>query len=426
MDKKRLLPAILVVFVNLLGATVVIPILPLFAVDMLGGTVVQAVLLDSSYYAAKVVAAPILGRLSDKYGRRPLLIISQTGTVLSFILFSLAIPLGHFIEQTDMITSLSGGLIILYIARLLDGATGGNTIVAQAYVVDITDEEHRAQALGYLSAALGVGFIIGPAVGGLLAAGFGLMAPFLFGAIIAACGLLFTFMTLEESLEANERPSQEVKKAGLSMWSALSQPGFVHVTAVGFLTTLCFAAISPTFSLYAKRVLFDPTVTAEVVGRSVGLIFMLVGVVMVLTQGVLIRPLVRQLGEQRLLIVVQGILILTFFTIPTSLNSRVVAGLMIPLAFAYSVSDPMLQALVTKRGSADTHGQLLGAYHAVLSLSYLLGPLWAGVVFDMIAPQALWWVGALLLLPSLIFSIMIKNRTISLNKSSVSSVTTLS
>ena len=177
MNTRRLLPIFVIVFTNILGAGVILPILPLVAEGQFGATALQATMLASAYFAAQFIAAPWLGRLSDRYGRRPVLIVSQIGTILSFVLFSLAAPLGEVLDSAGLTLAISGGLIILYLARILDGITGGNITTAQAYITDVSTPETRAQSLGLISAAFSLGFIFGPAFGGLLA-GYSLVAPF--------------------------------------------------------------------------------------------------------------------------------------------------------------------------------------------------------------------------------------------------------
>ncbi|MCP4425832.1 MAG: MFS transporter [Chloroflexi bacterium] len=412
MNIKRLLPAIAIVFANLIGATIILPILPLFAVDQLGGTVFQAVLLDTAYYAAKFVAAPFLGRLSDRYGRRPLLIASQTGTVFSFVLFIFALPLGKLIDGAGLALGVSGGLIMLYLARLLDGATGGNTIIAQAYVADITSEEDRAQALGLLSASLGVGFIFGPAVGGFLAARFGMSAPFVGGAVIAAAALLLTVAKLDESLPPEKRRGENKRERALpSMRQALSQPAFLPVLAIGFIGTLCFAAISPTFALYADRVLFTEVTDPTIVSRNVGLMFTAMGLTVAVTQGALIKPLVARMGERNLIVLGQFLLLCASLLIAVMVRPLAFVAGLLPFVFAYGVSDPSLQSLVTRLGDDRTHGQLLGTYQSALSLAYILGPIWAGYVFENSFPQAIWLATAVLLTPALILSLILARRS---------------
>ena len=417
MDFKRLTPALVIVFANLIGATIILPILPLFAVDQLGGTPFQAVLLDTAYYGAKFVAAPFLGRWSDRYGRRPILILSQVGTVFSFVLFILALPLGRLIDGTGLSLGLSGGLLMLYAARLLDGATGGNTIIAQAYVSDITNDDNRTQALGLLAASLGVGFIFGPAIGGFLAAQWGMMAPFFGGAVIAAAALMLTIAMLQESLPLENRTQSQGHQPRRSIGrQALTNPSFMLILIIGFIATLSFAAISPTFALYADRVLFTEISDAAIIYRNVGLMFMVMGLTAAVTQGLLIKPLVKRLGERRLVVVGQLALLTSSFLIPFTANPALFVAGLLPFVFGYGLIDPALQALIARFGQAATRGQLLGTYQSGLSLAYIVGPIWAGFVFERIAPQAVWWGTAVLFVPALILSLILVRR--SMNSSS--------
>ncbi|MCB9422261.1 MAG: MFS transporter [Ardenticatenaceae bacterium] len=412
MNLKRLAPALFIVFANLIGATIILPILPLFAVDQLGGTPFQAVLLDTAYYGAKFVAAPFLGRWSDRYGRRPILILSQLGTVLSFGLFILALPLGRVLDGVGLSLGLGGGLVMLYVARLLDGATGGNSIIAQAYVSDITSDEDRTQALGLLAAALGVGFIFGPAVGGILAARWGVLAPFYGGAIIAAAALLLTIVMLPESLPVDKRSRGGKQRQQHSVGrQALANPSFLLILAIGFIATLCFAAISPTFALYADRVLFTEIGNAALISRNVGLMFTLMGLTAAVTQGLLIKPLVKRLGERRLVVLGQFALLASSLLIPLTANPALFVTGLIPFVFGYGLTDPTLQALITRLGQDDVRGQLLGTYQSGLSLAYILGPIWAGFVFERIAPQAVWWGTAVLFFPAFLLSLVLVRQS---------------
>jgi DHA1 family tetracycline resistance protein-like MFS transporter len=255
-DIKRLYPILLIIFTNILGAGVIIPILPLFAEGEFQGTVFQITLLSTAFFGAQFLAAPWLGRLSDRFGRRPLLIISQAGTVLAFVLFIFARPLGELVEGLLPTLPITGGMFMLYVARTLDGITGGNLTIAQAYVSDITTSEQRAQGLGLLQAAFGVGFIFGPALGGFLS-GFGPVAPFVGAAIITAGMLLLTTVTLVESLPPEARGTEEERrKAHMPLGELFANRTLVIVLVIGFFGSLAFSALPATFSLYADRVLF--------------------------------------------------------------------------------------------------------------------------------------------------------------------------
>jgi MFS family permease len=174
---------------------------------------------------------------------------------------------------------------------------------------------------------------------------------------------------------------------------------------------LCFAALSPTFALYADRVLFADIDDAAVISRNVGLIFMVMGLTIASAQGGLIRPLVARLGERRVIVLGQFVLLLSSLLIPFTTDPFAFVAGLIPFAVAYGISDPSLQSLVTRFGNGRTRGQLLGAYQSVLSLAYIIGPIWAGYVFENLYPQAVWQVTAVLLTPALILSIALARRS---------------
>ena len=169
---RRLATILLIVFVQMLGAAMIFPILPLYAKREFGLSDQVIPLLNTSFFVAQFLAGPYLGRLSDRYGRVPVLIISQIGTVISFVMLAFA-----------------PNMAMLFVARLLDGITGGNIIVAQAYITDITPRERRTEALGYVFAVFGLGFIFGPAVGTLLATVFGPRVPYLIAALARVSSL---------------------------------------------------------------------------------------------------------------------------------------------------------------------------------------------------------------------------------------------
>jgi DHA1 family tetracycline resistance protein-like MFS transporter len=197
---RRLFTILMIVFVQMLGASMILPILPLYAQREFGLTPQTITLLVSVFFAAQFRAGPTIGRLSDKHGRLPILIISQIGTAVSFVMLAMA-----------------QGPFMLFAARTLDGITGGNIIVAQAYITDIMPREKRTQALGYIFAAFGLGFIFGPALGGILSAAYGPQVPFLIAAAAAIFTVGLTWVTLDETLTPEQREANRTyKKGGLA------------------------------------------------------------------------------------------------------------------------------------------------------------------------------------------------------------------
>jgi MFS transporter, DHA1 family, tetracycline resistance protein len=406
-DFKRLYPILLIIFTNILGAGTIIPILPLFAEGEFQGTVFQITLLSAAYFGAQFLAAPWLGRLSDRYGRRPLLIISQAGTVLAFVLFIFARPLGGMIEGLGVLLPVSGGMLVLYFARTLDGITGGNLTIAQAYVSDIISPEQRAQGLGLLQAAFGVGFIFGPALGGFLST-FGEVAPFVGAAIITSGTLLLTTVTLTESLPPEARGTEEERRqARVPLRELFANRALVLVLMIGFFGSLAFSALPAIFSLYADHVLFAEVIDQERVRLYIGLMLTFNGLMQVVTQLVLLKPLVKRLGERGLLIVGQIGLLTGLLGIALVGKAWMVTLLFAPFAFGRGVSEPSLQALMTRFGEKRIRGRLLGLNQSARSLALIFGPLLAGYAYERISPQAVFFSGTAFVLVALIQAIML-------------------
>ncbi len=404
MNNKRLFPIVLILFTNILGAGAILPILPLFAEGAFQGTVFQITLLATAFFGAQFLASPWLGRLSDRYGRRPILLISQAGTVLSFVMFIFARQLGALVDGWGIALPVTGGMLILFVARTLDGITGGNISIAQAYVSDVTDPKHRTQGLGMLQAGFGAGFIFGPAFGGFLS-GLGETAPFIGAAIITTVTFLLTFFILEESHPPEARSTEEERKTNtIPLRTVLSERAMLYIISITFLASLAFSALPATFALFADRVLFTTIENQERINLFIGLMLTYNGLVQVLTQMVSLRPLVKKFGERKLLILGEVALMVGFLGIFSNANPVVVTILFTPLAFGRGVSEPSLQALLTRFGTEKTRGRLFGIYQAARSLALIIGPIWAGYAFENIAPQAVFLVAGGLMLVALVFA----------------------
>jgi DHA1 family tetracycline resistance protein-like MFS transporter len=296
-------------------------------------------------------------------------------------------------------------MIMLYIARILDGLTGGNITTAQAYVSDITSEADRAQGLGLLQGAFGVGFIFGPAFGGVLA-NYGPTVPFIGAAIITSGTFLLTLFTLEESLTASERSSgDELEISQPSLRVLIKQPNLVLILLVTFFATLAFSALPATFALYAERVLFANNIPQERVQLAIGLMLTLHGLLTVITQVGILKPLITRLGELKLLVVGDLALILAMLGVGLANAPLIAVVAFMPFAFGQGVTQPSLQSLITRYGKRGTGGRLLGIYQSTRSLALIFGPVWAGYVFEGISPRAVFLVGAAIMLIATAFAL---------------------
>lgn len=375
---RRLLTILLIVFVQMIGASMIFPILPLYAQREFAMSPQMITLLSASFFAGQFVAGPYLGRLSDKIGRLPVLIVSQIGTAISFLMLAWA-PSMH----------------ILFAARILDGITGGNIIVAQAYITDVTPPEKRTESLGYIMAAFGVSFFIGPALGGLLAAWLGARAPYLIAAVAATITVLITWLVLDESLSKEEqRNNTEQPKSSLSLSQILSNGPLMMVLITGFLGQFAFGLLPATFSLYGEAVLFNDA-SEEMVNIGIGLLLAVVGLSQFVTQIVLLKPLLARFGDLKTSLVGMVIRTIGFFILAVITSPWLAAIASLLFASGMGLIMPTLQSLTTKTVDDSVRGGILGIYQSVTSVGTIVSTAIAGVLFAM-SPYMPYWAGGVL------------------------------
>lgn len=385
--KRRIATLFLIVFVDMVGGSAIIPILPVFVVGQFHASPFQAALVITAFYVAQVLAAPLLGNLSDRVGRRPVLLVSQAGTILSYLLIVLAGPLGALLDQTGLRLGIAGGLVVIYVARLLDGATGGNITVALAYASDISAPEERTRVLGLVGGASGVGHIMGPALAGLLAS-FGLLTPFLGAVVVSAVTLLLTLLWLQEAPKAGSAASDDTaRQEKVPLATALRNGPAVLILAMVLGMGLFMAALFGILALYTGQVLL-PHQSDKVVVGAVGVLITLIGLVTTVVQVVLLKPVVGFLGERRAVLLGCVLLLASaigFFAFP-ALGPFI--GFMVVFSFGTGIISPTLQSLLTRAGPEQMAGRMLGLYQSMFSLALIFGPVLGGLLFDAIAPGA--------------------------------------
>lgn len=350
-----LLPIFLIVFVGLFGFGIILPLLPLYAAEFGASPFVAGVLL-ASYSLMQLIATPYLGALSDRIGRRPVLIISQVGTVLSFGLLGFA-----------------NSLPLLFLARILDGISGGNISTAQAVISDITDERDRAKAYGLIGAAFGLGFILGPAIGGILSQGGNYHLPAFVAAGISCVSLLLTLFLLPESLPPEKRNvyrrPRVIDIEGLSQAFRIEQLGLLLV--IFFLFNLSQAGFQGLFALFNQQKFgFGAAETGYMLGY--------VGMLGILVQGGGIGPLVRKYGERRTLQVGLGLGALGFIWAGFVTQWQGLLLALIPIAFGFGVASPTANSLITRESPPEERGRLIGLSQSMAALARVLGPLISG------------------------------------------------
>ncbi|HXO92195.1 MAG TPA: MFS transporter [Stellaceae bacterium] len=373
----------LIVFVDLVGFGLVIPLLPFYAVRFAASPQEVTALL-AIYSLAQLVTAPLWGRLSDRVGRRPVLLVSLTASALAYLWLGGATALW-----------------MLFAARGFAGACAGNIAAAQAYIADVTGPEERARGMGLIGAAFGLGFIIGPALGGLIAGNDPATADTVTPAWVAAglsvlalCGVL---LLLPESLPANLGDRAAGRSRVGAVMDVLSRPILSRLILIFFLVILAFAGMESTFALWAiGQFGWGP--------RQVGYVFAYVGVLSAVLQGGLIGHLARRFGEERLLLGGLTLIGLGLLVMTLAYNLAALVAAVTALALGMGLTQPSLNSLISRRAGGAEQGEVMGVSQSVASLSRVLGPFAAGFCFAEFGRNAAFLWGAVLVAAALLLA----------------------
>ena len=378
MKNSRLLTIFLIVFVDLLGFSLILPLLPYYA-ESFGADSALVGLLVASYAAAQFVGAPILGRLSDRYGRRPILLLSVGGTFVGFLLLGLAEPLGRGLGQfLTLVPPNTSILAILFLSRILGGLTGGNISVAQAYISDVTDEKDRAKGLGLIGAAFGLGFIVGPAVGGLLST-WGYEVPAFAAAALSFLNLAMILFWLPESLtkakraQIASRPRPAFTLRALT--SALNRPRVGPLLHIRFFFGLAFATFQTIFALYAQARL-------SLSAQATGYVLAYVGVLSVIVQGFAVGKLSARFSDKRLIF--SSLLLMTVGLLAWAVtpNLPVLLVVLAPLSFAGGILNTVLNSALSKSVYPEEIGGTLGLSASLESMTRVIAPALGGTLLE--------------------------------------------
>ena len=360
MNRKLLTSILLVVFIDLLGFSLILPLLPYYAETFNASKFVTGLLI-AVYALMQLIGAPILGRLSDRYGRRPILLISVFGTFVGFLLFGFAKTLW-----------------MLFAARMLDGITGGNLSVAQAYISDVTDAKNRAKGLGLIGAAFGVGFIIGPVTGGLLSQ-YGYNVPAFVAAGLALINFILIYAWLPESLTKEKREQLGEKKQPSvtldALVTALKRPFTGSLLITRFFFSLAFAIFQTIFSLYALAK-FNFT------ARDTGLVLTYVGILSVFVQGFLVGRLTNRFREDHL--IVFAVALMAVSLAGWAMTSSVIWLLVVlaPTAISGGILNTLLSSTLTKAVAPQEIGGILGLSASVESSTRIIAPILGGALLE--------------------------------------------
>ena len=378
----------LIVVVDLVGFGLVIPLLPFYAVRY-GASPQQVTLLLATYSLMQLLTAPLWGRLSDRIGRRPVLVASMAASAVAYLW------LGN-----------ATALWMLYGARALAGACAGNIAAAQAYIADVTKPAERAKGMGLIGAAFGLGFIIGPALGGFLAghdpATADVETPAWVAAALSFIALLGVVWLLPESLPSAERNGAPRRRLH-ALLGALRRPVLSRLILIFFLVILAFAGMESTFALWViAQFGWGP--------GQVGYVFAYIGVISAILQGGLIGRLTRRFGEEHLLQSGLGLIVGGLLVLPLAHDIPLLGLAMTGLALGMGLMQPSLNSLISRCAGREEQGEVLGVSQSVASLSRVLGPAVAGWFFAEFGRNAAFWWGAAIVAAALLAALKLSRE----------------
>ena len=368
-----------IVVIDLIGFGIIIPLLPFYG-EFFQANPTTVGLLMATYSLGQFVAAPFWGSLSDRIGRRPVLLVSLAGSVVGYLIMGF----------TDT-------LWLLFASRAISGFMAGNIAAAFAYIADVTTPENRAKGMGLIGAAFGLGFITGPAIGGILAGNDPATAnyqyPAFAAAVLSSLALVGAFVFLKESLskEHRDRLAAHPKDSRLTAFrQCMDKPALKQAIIISFLATFAFAGLEATFAMWSNRKFgWGP--------EQAGYLFAYIGLISALIQGGLVGRLSRRFGEARLIVqgsaaLAIGIAMITISdTLPLLIISMTIA------TYGFSIISPALNSLISLQSDADKQGSVMGATRSVTTMARATGPAWAGYLFATLGMNWPYYGGALVM-----------------------------
>ena len=361
-----------VVLLDVIGFALLMPV-QAYIVRQYSDEALMVAMIPVLYAGAQFFAAPLLGKLSDRYGRRPVLLISILGSAIGYFLFG-----------------IGGALWVLFLSRLIDGFTAGNASTASAYIADVTPPQDRAKTFGFIGMAWGLGFVLGPTLGGLLSE-ISLNAPAYAAGLLSLLSAIVGYFILPESFPIEKRETQPLRLADLNPFESILEL-LRRPTVGGLLIAQClfFFVFNGNNSMLSVFMIEKFAVQPW----QLAVLFAVGGIAMAITQGGLVGPLVRRFGEKPLAInslLLQALAILGTVSVPA-------LWMLYPVGVINSLGTgliwPTLGALLANGVSHDEQGKVSGVSTAIGSLMSVFGPLWAGAAYDHIAPVAPFWIGA--------------------------------
>ncbi len=394
----------LVIFIDLLGFGIIIPLLPDFSVNVLLMNKTTIGLLTGIYSLMQFIFTPVWGSLSDVYGRKPILVMSLIGNVIAYSLMAL------------VFTGTISSILILFIARAFAGFFSANLSAAQAVVSDITKPEERSKGMGIIGAAFGLGFVFGPALGGFLSFYFGYGIPIILSAFFSLSALVVCLTIFKETLPEDLRIHNKNKfsLSGVKVVNVKAVNDVIKNKNVGiyviifFFITFSFANIFGNFQYFIER-----KDGLNMDAEQTGFLLSFIGITAALVQTLLIKPFKKYIGEKKSVIVGNVLVCIGLFFIPFSTSVVMLLVVLTVLGLGNGLNNAMTLGLISQNVNRTEQGGVLGINQSLSSLARFLGPLWGGFIYDKFSYHYPFISGAIfMLLITIIAVVVLNNRRI--------------
>jgi DHA1 family tetracycline resistance protein-like MFS transporter len=344
------------VFIDLLGFGIIIPLLPFYA-ETFGANALLIGLLSTSFSLMQFVFAPVWGRLSDRIGRRPVILLGLFGSCVSYLVFGLA-----------------NSLVVLFVSRIFAGIAGANIPTAQAVIADSTTIENRAKGMGMIGAAFGLGFIFGPAIGGFLSR-WGFSTPAFFASALSLANFIAAWFLLPETLNPAHRAGAAGGGRIAAFRRAVSRPHLPLLLVVYFIVVAAFSNFEAIFALFAEH-------RFQFRAATIGYVFAFVGVVLVIVQGGLVGRVVRKVGERKIVPISLALAAIGMALLPADHSVPTLLVTLAILSIGMGFNNPSLVSLISQYSAAEDQGSILGVSQSLASLGRIIGPALGGFAFD--------------------------------------------
>lgn len=394
-NRTAFLVIFLTIFIDLLGFGIIIPLLPDFLKNVITANESIIGLVVGVFSLMQFIFTPVWGSMSDIFGRKPILVMSLVGNVISYFLMAL------------VFAGIYPSLTLLIISRALAGIFSANLSAAQSVVSDLTSKENRSKGMGLIGAAFGLGFVFGPALGGLLSYKFGYGMPLFLATFFSFIAAVLCITVFKETLSADLMRENKKNFKGVTIINFKGVHDVITNKKVGifviifFFITFSFANIHATFLLFAER-----KEGLNLDQEDVGLLLSYIGIVGAIVQGSMIKFFKNKMGEEKSLIFGNILTFVGLALIPFSLNIPVLLGVLTILAFGNGLNNPMVLGLISQNVGQEEQGSVLGINQALGSLARFLGPVWGGFIYQGLGYHSPFISGAFFMVLITVFSIV--------------------